>query len=82
MEKLTDSDIYTAKAAEHFGIDLNEVEPKHIQFIKDQEFALNYGFQGKPLLSYTIGEDGFVEFDSESSEKLVDQYNHRVGKLG
>lgn len=77
MDKLTRNDLYTAKAAEHFGIDLNDVEPKHIEFIKEQEYALNYGYRGTPLLSYTITEEGVVDFDNASQEVLLDQYENR-----
>lgn len=75
------NDKMTIRASEHFGIDENEVTPKHIQFIKDQDFANNYGYMGNPLVSYEVGEDGFVEFTRESSEVLSNQWDHRFGKV-
>lgn len=77
QETLEHNDKLADRAAEHFGIDINEVEPKHIQFIKDQDYALNYGYMGAPLVSYEVGEDGFVEFTRESSDILADQFDQR-----
>lgn len=68
----------TIAAADHFGIDLNDVEQKHLDFLRGQEYALNYGFMGPPLRSYTLDESGFVVFDSASSDSLVDQYDLRT----
>lgn len=78
MEKISSSDRLLIRASEHFGIELEQVEEKHIQFIRDQDYAANYGYQANPLLSYTVGEDGVVEFSELSREILADQYDHRM----
>jgi hypothetical protein len=72
MEKLTNSDLYTIKAAEHFGIDENDVTPKQRMFIKEQEYSGSYGGRGIPLRSYSVTEEGTVEFDDRSSKELVE----------
>ena len=71
MEKLSNTDIYTVKAAGYFNIDENDVTPKQIKFIRDQERASNYGGYGMPLRSYSITEEGTVEFTAETSKQLI-----------
>lgn len=81
MEKLEHNDKLVIRAAEHFDLDPNDVQPKHIQFIKDQDFALNYGNRGTPLLSYGVTESGVVDFDDASQAILADQWDHRFGQV-
>lgn len=76
--KLDRNTVLTIKAANHFEIDENEVEQKHLDFIRGQEYALNHGFMGTPLRSYTLDESGVVVFDRASSEALVNQYDLRT----
>lgn len=73
--------VLRTRAAEHFEIDETDVTAKHIQFIKDQDFALNYGYQGTPLLSYGVEENGVVAFDTASQNVLADQWDHRFGQV-
>jgi hypothetical protein len=78
MEKISNADKLIIRASEHFDLELDQVQERHIQFIRDQDYAMNYGYQANPLLSYTVGEDGIVEFTESSREELVSQYDHRV----
>lgn len=71
MEKLTREDLYTVKAADHFGVDENDVTPKQRQFIKEQLLSENYGHRGIPLRTYSITEEGTVEFDEATSKQLI-----------
>jgi len=72
MEKLNQSDRVTMRAAEHFGVDENEVSSSQMAFIRRQDLARNYGGRGIPLRSYSITEEGTVEFDDRSSKELVE----------
>ena len=72
MEKLTKQDLAVVRAADHFGVDENEVTAKQLTFIRQQERSTNYGGYGMPLRSYTVTEEGTVEFDERSSKELVE----------
>lgn len=50
------------EAAKHFGIELEAVTPKHIDFIKEQKTIKNYGNMGTPKRQYFVHENGVVEF--------------------
>jgi len=49
-------------AAEHFDLPMNEVTPKHVDFIKEQLRVKNYNNMGVPLRSYFVLSNGIVEF--------------------
>lgn len=72
MEKLTQSDLVVVRAADHFGVEENDVTSSQMAFIRRQDLARNYGGRGIPLRSYTISEEGTVEFDEASSKELVE----------
>jgi hypothetical protein len=72
MEKLEMSDRFIMKVAAHFGVDENEVTSQQMNFMRQQSRADNYGGYGIPLRSYTITEEGTVEFDEPSSKELVE----------
>ena len=72
MEKLTKQDLTVVRAAEHFGVDENDVTQNQLNFIRRQDRAKNYGGYGIPLRSYTVTEEGTVEFDERSSKELVE----------
>jgi hypothetical protein len=72
MDKLNQSDLVVVRAADHFGVDENEVTSSQMAFIRRQDLARNYGGRGMPLRSYTISEEGTVEFTAETSKQLVE----------
>lgn len=57
-------DDYTLEASEHFSITPEQVQPKHIKFIKEQLYAENYGYMGVPSRKYQVHTNGSVEFIS------------------
>ena len=67
------------RAAEHFGIDENDVEPHHVDYMKELAYAKTFGGMGRPTLSYTIDESGCVVFDESSQNVLADEWEHNYG---
>lgn len=50
------------QAMEHFEMEENEITKKHLDFIREQNYAKNYGNLGVPKRQYSVNILGIVEF--------------------